>query len=248
MIPSARQSGCLLTIILSGCGPMVVNHPAPTTPISATQLVVPHPPLTMPISAAQPTEVCAHRISVLHARSTVLSIPNFITGSTVARLDLGQQWGDLGLSLGTLGTNAFSAIVGVDVGRSLYHGDRISLGVVGRLGTGVIDSSYTEFIEEEDGTTTSIERSRYYSSIAPGAAVRGVLYPSDWLGLAGTIGGSYSAVWMWGEGSGPRELWLEGTAGVLVGRQDGLQLGAAWQPIFLARLDQMVHLSLSLNR
>jgi len=226
----------------------MMNQSAPTMSNSETQLVVPHPPPTMLISAAQPTEVCAHRLSLLHARSVSLSAPNYITGAMLGRLDLGRQWGDLGLSLGTLGTSAFSTVAGVSVGRTLYSGDRGSVGIVGRLGTGLVDASYTEFIEEKGGTTSSIYRSRYYSSLAPGATVRGVLYTHDTLGLAGTLGSSYSAVWLWGEGSGPREVWFEGSAGVLVGRPDGLQLGVAWQPIFQSRLEQMVHVSLSLNR
>lgn len=202
----------------------------------------------MPISAAQPTEVCAHRVSVLHARYPALSTSNFITGATAGRLDLGRQWGDLGLSLGTLGVGSFSVITGVDVGRTLYSSEVGSVGIVGRLGAGLVDASYTEFVEAGDGTVTSIDRALYYSSLAPGAVVRGVLYPRAGLGLAGTLGGSYSAVWLWGEGSGPRELWLEGSAGVLIGRPDGVQLGVAWQPIFLARLDHMAHASLSFNR
>jgi hypothetical protein len=150
--------------------------------------------------------------------------PNFIGGTNVARWDQGRRWGNLGLSAGQLNPDTFSPTVGVSAGRTLLRGDAGSIGVTAQLGG--------SFVQDTNTTEGMLQ----YSSISPGAGVRGVVYPSPWLGLSGNLTGSYSHVHLWGEGRGPDAFWVESGMGILLGKPDALQGGLAWQTMsFVSR-------------
>ena len=95
----------VVLMLLTGCGPVVI----------------PRPPPTLPITSVQPTAPNTVRISGLHSRWVAgwSSLPNFTTGHGVARVDIGREWGDIGLSLGPLAPGSLSPTAGVQVGRTL---------------------------------------------------------------------------------------------------------------------------------